>query len=97
MKKKRPAPKNDITGIILADQWDEKGNVIGIALHTDQEEIFLLTPSEQIKDIENFIQRTVKVKGKIEERWDGKKIVHVDKVKTFESDRADFEACPPSK
>jgi len=97
MKKKRPDPKNDITGIILADQWDENGNVIGIALHTDQEDIYLVTLNKRIKDIANFIQRTVTVEGKIEERRDGKKIVHVETVKTIESDRADFEACPPRK
>lgn len=94
MKKKRPAPKNDITGIILANQWDDKGNVIGIALHTDQEDIYLVNLNKRIKDITNFIQRTVIVEGKIEERLDGKKIVHVETVKTLENDVQDLLEYP---
>ena len=40
-EKKRPVRKHDITGIILANQWDENGNVIGVSAYTDQEEVYI--------------------------------------------------------
>jgi hypothetical protein len=50
MKMKRPAPQNDITGIILANQWDEDGNVIGVSVYTDLEEIYIVAQTKQIKE-----------------------------------------------
>ena len=47
---KRPAPQNDITGIILANQWDENGNVIGVSVYTDLEEIYIVAQTKQIKE-----------------------------------------------
>jgi hypothetical protein len=84
MKMKRSASQNDITGIILANQWDENGKVIGIAVHTDQEEIYIVAQNKRIRELENFIQTKVRVEGKIKEELDGKKFVYVETVKTIE-------------
>ena len=47
---RRPPPQNDITGIILANQWDEDGNVIGVSVYTDLEEIYIVAQTKQIKE-----------------------------------------------
>ena len=86
MKKKRPGPQNDITGIILADQWDENGKVIGIAVHIDQEEIYIVAQNKRIKKLANLIQTKARMEGKIKEGLDGKKFIYVETVKTIEKE-----------
>jgi hypothetical protein len=86
MKKKRPAPQNDITGIILANQWDENGNVIGVSVYTDREEVYIVAQNKRIQDWANLIQTKVRVEGEIKERLDGKKFVFVERVRTIEND-----------
>ena len=90
MKKKRPTPQNSITGIILANQWDENGNVIGVSIYTDREEIYIVSQNKRIKELANLIQTKVRVKGKIREGLDGNKCVCVKTVKTMENDFADL-------
>ncbi len=87
MKKKRPAPQNDITGIILPNQWDENGNVIEISVYTDREEVYIVAQNKQIKELVNLTQTKVRVEGKIEEGLDGKKLVCVKTVKPMENEQ----------
>jgi len=86
MKKKSPTPQNDITGIILANQWDEIGNVIEVCLYTDREEIYIVAQNKRIRELVNLIQTKVRVEGKIKEGADGKKTVYVETVKTVEKE-----------
>ncbi|MGD8520866.1 MAG: hypothetical protein PVF56_06940 [Desulfobacterales bacterium] len=86
MKKKRPAQQNDITGIILANQWDENGNVIGVSVYTDREEIYIVAQNKRAKELANLIQTKVSVKGKIKKELDGEKIVYVETVRTLEKE-----------
>ena len=85
----------DITGIILANQWDENGNVIGVSVYTDQEEIYIVAQNKRIKELTNLIQTKVRVEGKIEERLNGKKFVYVETVKTLENDFEDVMELSP--
>lgn len=87
MKKKRPAPQNDITGIILANQWDENGNVIGVSVYTDREEIYIVAQTKQIKELVNLIQTKVRVEGKIKKGLDGDKLFYVKTVKTMKNEQ----------
>ena len=94
MKKRRPAPQNDITGIILANQWDENGNVIGVSVYTDREEIYIVAQNKRIKQLVGLIRTKVRVEGKIKERLDGKKIVYLEAVLTIENDFEDLKEYP---
>jgi len=87
MKKKRPVRQNDITGIILANQWDENGNVIGVSVYTDREEIYVVAQNERMKELLNFIQTRIRIEGIIKEGLDGHKLVYVKTVKTLESEQ----------
>jgi hypothetical protein len=86
MKKKRPGSQKYITGIILANQWDEIGNVMGVSLYTDREEIYTVTQNKRINDLLSLIQKKVRVKGKIKEKADGKKIVYAETVRKLEKE-----------
>ena len=81
MKKKRSVPQIDITGLILANQWDEKGNVIGVSVYTDQEEIYTVAQNSRIRELAKFVQVKVRVEGTIKEVIDGNNLVY---VKTFQ-------------
>ena len=87
MKKRRPAPQNDISGIILANQWDENGNVIGVSVYTDREEIYTVAPNEQLKALLNLIHARIRVEGIVKEGSDGQKLVYVKTVKTPEAEQ----------
>lgn len=87
MKKKRPAPQNDITGIILANQWDENGNVIGVSIYTDGEEIYIVAQNKRIKELVNLIQTKVRVKGKIKKGLDGDNLIYVKTVNTMKNEQ----------
>ena len=82
MKKKRPAPQNAITGIILANQWDEIGYVIGVSIYTDSEEIYVVAQNKKIQELISRVQTKVRVEGKIKECADGKKSVYVETMRT---------------
>ena len=88
-KKKRPAPQNAIAGIILPNQWDEDGNVIGVSIYTDREEIYIVAQNKQIKVLVNLIQTKVRVEGKIKERLNGEKFIYVKTVKTLEHEEVE--------
>ena len=90
MKMKRPAQQNNITGIILANQWDENGNIIGVSLYTDREEIYIAAQNKRIKELVNLIQTKVRVEGKLKVGSDGHKLVYVETVRTIENDLEDL-------
>ena len=67
----------DITGIILANQWDENGNVIGVSVYTDQEEIYIVAHNRMESELINHIHKKVGIQGKIMERLDGRNLIYV--------------------
>ena len=70
------------TGIVLANQWDETGNVIGVSIYTDREEIYNVSQNKRIKQLISRVQAKVRVKGRIEEGADGLKSIYVEKLET---------------
>ena len=84
MNKQRPASQYDITGIILANKWDENGNVIEVSVYTDREEIFIVAHNKLIKELVNLIQTKVRVEGKIKEGLDGNKLLYVNRINSKE-------------
>ena len=66
-----------ITGIIIPNNWDENGRIIGIALYTNTEEIYAVEQSGLIRDLMNLVRKKVEVKGKISEHPEGKKSIAV--------------------
>jgi len=90
MKKKRPASQNDITGIIIANQWDENGNVTGLSVYTDQEEIYNVVQNKRMKELAGLVHTKVRVGGKIKEGLDGQKNISVDTIKTMGNEVEDW-------
>ena len=86
MKKKRPAPQNYVSGIVIANQWDENGNVIGVSVYTDREEVYIVAQNKIIKELVGRVQTKVRMGGNIREGLDGKKHIYVKTIKTMDND-----------
>ena len=87
MKKKRSVHYDIITGMILASQWDESGNIIGVSVYTDREEIYVVDQNKRVKELLSLIQTKVRVEGKVKEGLDGNKLIYVKTVKTIENEK----------
>ena len=58
-------PIADVIGIIVPHNWDENGSVIQIAIYTNKEEVYLVEHKQKEKELMNYINKRVAVKGKI--------------------------------
>jgi len=81
MGEEKVISKNAIEGLVIPNKWDEKGKVIGIAIYTDKEEIYLIAHNRMEGELLNQLHIKVKIEGKIMERLDGSKLIHVGSIK----------------
>ena len=77
MGKKKTVRKNGIEGLVIPNKWDENGKIIGIAIHTDKEEIYIVAHNRMESELLNQLHIKVRIEGKIMERLDGNKLIHV--------------------
>ena len=83
--------KNNIVtlkGIVIPVSWDNKGNVVAIAISTDREEEYLICNDNKGKKLFNFIQDLVKVRGKIKEVA-GIKLIKINRMEKYILDISD--------
>jgi hypothetical protein len=64
-----------ITGIIMANNWDEKGKAVEIALYTNNEEVYALEDNNLTQELINLLQKEVEIKGKIRIQPDGNRSI----------------------
>jgi hypothetical protein len=79
--KKKTAGKNAIEGLVAPNKWDENGKIIGIAIHTDKEEIYFVAHNRMEGELLNQLHIKARIEGKIMERLDGNKLIHVRSFK----------------
>ena len=77
VQKKKTVRKNAIEGLVIANQWDEEGEIAGIAIHTNKEEIYLVAHNRMESELLNHLNLKVAIRGKIMERLDGSKLIRV--------------------
>ena len=75
--KKKAVTRNAIEGLVIPNKWDEKGNITGIAIHTNKEEVYLVAHNRMESDLLKHLHIKVGIHGKIMERLDGSKLIHV--------------------
>jgi hypothetical protein len=75
--KKNAISRNGIEGLIIPNKWDENGNIIGIAIHTDKEEVYVVAHNRMESELLNQLHIKVRIEGKIMQRLDGNKLIHV--------------------
>ena len=66
---KRKAGINPVTirGIVIPADWDEKGNVVAVAVSTYDEVEYLIENHEKEKELKAFIREEVEVSGILRE------------------------------
>ena len=67
-----------IEGLIIPASWDNKGNVVDLAIATRDEEEYLIRDKEQVTRLKSFLRQEVKIKGILRTK-EGKKIIKVKK------------------
>jgi hypothetical protein len=70
-------PTADVTGIIMPHNWDDNGQVTEIAIYTNKEEVYLVRHNQKAKELLNYINKRVDVKGKILRGNDGNQFIVV--------------------
>ena len=81
MDNKKQAGKKAVEGLVIPNKWDDKGRIIGLAIHTDQEEIYLVAHNRMESELLNYLHVKVGIQGKIMERIDGNKLIQVRSFK----------------
>ena len=75
--KGRVVSQKAVEGFILPSEWDANGKIIGIAVHTKKEEIYLIAHNRMERELLRHLHLKAVIQGKIMERLDGRKIIHV--------------------
>ena len=89
MKRKR-GREHTITGLVVPEDWDEKGNVIRVAIKTLDYQEYIVEYNKKGKELLAFIDNKVRVGGTIRERLDGDIIISVNSyvpIKENDEDR----------
>ena len=77
MGKRKAISRNGVEGLIIPNKWDKNGNIIGIAIHTDKEEVYVVAHNRMEVELLNQLHIKVRIKGKTMQRLDGNKLIHV--------------------
>jgi hypothetical protein len=68
-----------VEGIVIPAKWDNKGNVVDLAIATRNEEEYLITDKDQVARLKSFLRQEVKLTGILRTK-EGKKILKVKKI-----------------
>jgi len=65
-----------IKGIITPADWDERGNITGLAIATFDEDEYIVEKNKEGEHLYSFMRKEVEVSGIIKE-MDGKKLIEI--------------------
>lgn len=68
-----------VEGIIIPANWDNKGNVVDLAIATRDEEEYLITDKDQVTRLKPLLRQEVEIRGILQTR-EGRRMI---KVKRF--------------
>ncbi|KPK45641.1 MAG: hypothetical protein AMK74_02840 [Nitrospira bacterium SM23_35] len=84
--RRKKGKKRTITGNVIPDDWDERNNVIRVAIKTPDYEEYVVEPSRQGKQLLSMIDCTVRVRGTVRERLNGDLTISVDNYKMIQEE-----------
>ena len=64
-------------GIIIPAKWDDKGDITGVTIQTNDERVYLVEHNRTGDELLNFIRKKVEVRGRVRERLDGNTLISV--------------------
>ena len=85
---KPPASKPNcdhiLTGILLANDWDEDGKPIGVVIYSVEEEVYGVAYANPALKLLDYIQMKVTVRGYVRMSTNGEKVIHINSLKVLE-------------
>ena len=69
--------KNTIEGQVIPNKWDDSGKITGIAIRTHSGGLYLVAHNRMESELLNQLYVKVRIEGKIMQRLDGNKLIHV--------------------
>jgi hypothetical protein len=66
----------NVKGIIIPVNWDKKGNVVSVAIATDDENEYLVEDQSLAAKLKGQLRQVVEVSGVVK-RIDGKKVIKI--------------------
>jgi hypothetical protein len=79
----------NVKGILIPVNWDKKGNVVSVAIATDDENEYLVEDQELLVKLKGQLRQVVEVSG-IVKRARGKNII---KIKQWKCQNAQSGSC----
>ncbi|MBW2443263.1 MAG: hypothetical protein JRH12_22525 [Deltaproteobacteria bacterium] len=65
-----------VKGILIPVNWDKKGNVVSVAIATDDESEYLIEDQELAEKLKSRLRQVVQVRGVVE-KAQGKNIIKI--------------------
>jgi hypothetical protein len=73
-----------IRGLITPMDWDDRGNVTGVAISTSLEEEYQVELDRRGEELLGFVRERVKASGKVRLDGQGRKVMMVDSYQILE-------------
>ena len=81
MRKVKPTYGCPVKGLVIANKWDQDGNVTDVVIYADNEEVYRIVNRDPQQDLLGAIQKQVSVSGDIIKQANGRMAIA---VKSFE-------------
>ena len=75
--RKKTTKSPQISGIVIAAKWNEKGDVTGVTIQTHDEQVYLVEQNKTGDELLNLVRRMVTARGKVRKKQYGPAIIRV--------------------
>jgi hypothetical protein len=89
--KRKKGRQRTITGIVVAEDWDENGNVIRVAIKTRDYQEYVVEHNKKGKELLAFVDNKLRFTGTVRERLDGDMIITVESYEPIKDNDEDEE------
>jgi hypothetical protein len=83
MVKTKKSSTQTVTGIIIPEKWDEKGNVTVVSIQMFDESEYIVRGHKLWAELLRAINQTVKITGKVAERLDGRLVIEAKSLEVI--------------
>ena len=74
-----------IKGLVIPEQWNHDGEIVGVTIHTRHEEIFHVAHNDIGRELLAFVQQEVEAVGRIDERINGTTLITVKSYRVVDT------------
>jgi len=86
MKNTKARNEQIISGILLANQFDLEGNITGLAVYANTEDIYEVIQNPLDRNLLNLLQMKIRVNGEIQRLLDGRCGLKIKSIELVDDD-----------